>query len=161
MTGIVVWFTGLPASGKTTLARRVRAQLPAAILLDSDELRDVLAAGDYGAGDRARFYAVVGRLAAMLAAQDHVVLVAATASRRTYRDAARVLAPRFLEVWVRTPLAACEARDVKGLYARARAGDAPTLPGIGEPYEAPDAAEIVADGGHDEVALAAVLAALA
>lgn len=154
MRGVVVWFTGLPASGKTTLAHHLRDQLTSpAILLDSDELHDVLGACSYSAPDRDAFYAALGRLAAMLARQGHVVLVAATASRRAYREAARELAPRFVEVWVRTPVDLCEQRDIKGNYARARAGTAPTLPGIGEPYEAPLHPDVIADGGYDEDAL--------
>jgi adenylylsulfate kinase len=157
MSGAIVWLTGLPASGKTTLAHRVRDRLAApSVVLDSDELRDVLGAAGYGAGDRDAFYATVGRLAGLLAHQGLLVLVAATAPRRVHREAARALAPRFLEVWVKTPLAACEARDRKGLYARARAGDAPTLPGIGVPYEPPAAADVVAEGGHDEAAVTAI-----
>jgi adenylylsulfate kinase len=157
MSGMVVWFTGLPASGKTTLARRLRDRLPgASVMLDSDELREVLDTDQYGTHDRDAFYRVLGRLAAMLARQGHRVLVAATASRRDHREHARAGAPRFLEVYVRTPVDECERRDIKGLYARARAGDAPTLPGIGAPYEPPQAPDVVAEGGLDDVALAAL-----
>jgi bifunctional enzyme CysN/CysC len=143
--GIVVWFTGLPASGKTTLAREVRVALPAArscVLLDSDELRAALGADRYAAGDRDAFYATVGRLASLLAAQGHVVLVAATAPRRAHRATVDP-AIRRLEVHVDTPLATCEARDPKGLYARARAGEIQGMTGIDDPYEAPEAAELV------------------
>ncbi|HEU0035821.1 MAG TPA: adenylyl-sulfate kinase [Kofleriaceae bacterium] len=158
--GIVVWFTGLPASGKSTLAARVRDRLPErAILLDSDELRDALATQRYDAADRDAFYATVGKLAALLAHQGHVVLVAATAARRAHRDAARALAPRFVEVHVATPLAECEARDVKGLYARARRGDAPTLPGIGVAFEPPTHPDVTARGGHDDAAVEQIVAA--
>jgi adenylylsulfate kinase len=160
--GGVVWFTGLPVSGKSTLARRLRERMHGApVLLDSDELRDVLGATSYARSDRDRFYAALGRLAALLAQQGHVVLVAATAARRSYRDAARELAPRFVEVWVQTPLAACEQRDVKGLYAHARAGDAPDLPGVGVPYEAPESPDVTANGGFDALALARLECVLA
>jgi adenylylsulfate kinase len=152
--GAVVWFTGLPASGKTTLACLLREQLSRpVILLDSDELRATLGATGYGSSDRDAFYGVIGRLAAMLAAQGHLVLVAATASRRAYRDATRARVPRFIEVWVRTPVAECRKRDVKGLYASATEGAAPTLPGVGETYEPPLHPEVIADGGRDEGAL--------
>ncbi|MBX3160423.1 MAG: adenylyl-sulfate kinase [Deltaproteobacteria bacterium] len=158
--GTVVWFTGLPASGKTTLARRVRELLPEATLLDGDELREVLGAGGYERGERDAFYAIAGRLAALLARQGRDVLVAATAPRRRHREAARALAPRFLEVHVATPREACEARDPKGLYARARAGEAPRLPGAGEPYEPPVAPDVVATGGDDAAAVAAIVSAV-
>jgi adenylylsulfate kinase len=105
-------------------------------------------------------YAVLGRLAALLASQGHVVLVAATAPHRSHRDAVRTTVARFLEVHVAASRAACEARDYKGLYARARAGEVPTLPGIGDDYEAPLTPDVVATGGHDHVAAATIVALL-
>jgi adenylylsulfate kinase len=161
MNGTVVWFTGLPQSGKSTLAMRVRDRLAAAhqssIVLDSDELRDVLAMDRYDDTARDELYARLARLAVLLARQGHIVLVAATGPRRSHRLAARTGAPHYLEVHVRTPFADCERRDTKGLYARARAGDAPALPGVGVPYEPPLAPDVVADGGHDKAALAAIV----
>ncbi len=157
--GTVVWFTGLPASGKTTLARAICDRRPGAVLLDSDELRDLLGATSYEASARDAFYLKLGGLATMLAAQGHIVLVAATAPRRAHRDAARS-ASRFIEVWVRADRDTCAARDFKGLYAKARAGEAPDLPGVGAPYEEPLAADIVATGGHDVEALARIDALL-
>jgi len=158
-SGIVLWFTGLPASGKSTLATRVRDRLAArrsCVVLDSDALREALGATTYGDADREGFYRSLGNLAALLARQGHVVLVAATAPLRVHREHAREAAPAFVEIWVRTPLAACEARDPKGLYARARGGDAPTLPGVGAPYEPPLAPDVTADGGLDDAAAAAI-----
>jgi adenylylsulfate kinase len=157
--GIVVWLTGLPQSGKSTLARRVRDRLAprrACVLLDSDEVRAAIGADRYGAGERDAFYRTLAGLAGLLAGQGHAVLVAATAPRRGYREAARAAAHRFVEVWVTTPLAACEARDTKGLYASARRGDAPDLPGLGAAYEPPESPELVADGGLDDAAAAAI-----
>lgn len=167
MTGAVVWFTGLPASGKSTLARRVHAQLAEAgrpaVVLDSDELREALAATSYAADGRDAFYRTVAALAALLARQGLVVLVAATATRRATRDHARAalvgIAP-FVEVWVQTPLAVCAARDPKQLYARAAHGELGELPGVGVAYEPPLAAEVRADGGHDDAAVRATLARL-
>lgn len=157
--GIVVWFTGLPASGKSTLARLVREAIAprAAVVLDSDELREVLGATGYAREDRDAFYRALGALAALIARQELVVLVAATAPLRRHRQGARALAPAWLEVHVRTPLAVCEQRDGKGLYARARAGDAPHLPGVGAVYEAPEAPEVVADDGRDATAVASIV----
>ena len=155
--GVVAWFTGLPASGKSTLARAVRARLAdRPILLDSDELRDVLGTHGYTPAERDAQYRVLGRLAAMLAAQGHDVLVAATAPRRAHRDAVRASVPRFAEVYVATPLAACEARDPKQLYARARVGDAPDLPGVGADYQPPHSPEVTARDGRDDDAAAAI-----
>lgn len=157
--GIVVWLTGLPQSGKSTLARRVRERLPAAqpcALLDSDEVREAIGAEGYARGDRDAFYRTLAGIAALLARQGQVVLVAATAPSRAHRRAAREAAPGFLEVWVRTPREVCEQRDTKGLYESARRGAAPDLPGVGAAYEAPEEAEVIADGGLDDAALAAL-----
>ncbi len=165
MTGAVVWFTGLPSSGKTTLARRAQRALAAAgraaVLLDSDELRDVLDAHAYAPDDRDRFYRALAALAALLARQGIVALVAATAPHRRDRERAREAisggpAGRFVEVWVDTSLAACEARDPKGLYAQARRGAASQLPGVGVAYEPPVSPEVTASGGFDDTAIAAI-----
>lgn len=160
MSALVVWFTGLPQSGKSTLATRVRDRLVASsrpcVLLDGDELRTVLGANGYDAAARDDFYARLAGLAVLLARQGHVVLVAATAPQRAHRLAARSGVPNFVEVWVRTSLTDCERRDRKGLYARARAGRAPALPGVGVPYEPPLAPEVTADGGQDDNAVATI-----
>jgi len=157
--GVVVWFTGLPASGKSTLASRVVERLApnhSCVVLDSDSVRRELRAAAYDPGDRDAFYDRLATTAASLAREGHVVLVAATANLRAYRARARACAPRFVEVWVRTPLSVCETRDIKGLYARARAGDAPALPGVGAPYEPPHDPEVTASGGFDDAAIAAI-----
>jgi adenylylsulfate kinase len=159
VTGAVVWFTGLPSSGKSTLARRVAAALGAGCaVLDGDEVRaELLPSLGHAAADRERFYELLARLAALLARQGLVVLVAATAHRRAYRERARALAPRLVEVHVATPAAECARRDAKGLYARAREGGAPDLPGAGVEYEPPGSPEVVAAGGEDEAAVGRIV----
>jgi adenylylsulfate kinase len=160
--GAIAWFTGLPSSGKSTLARRVAAALGGGCaLLDGDEVRAELFPDlGHAPPDRDRFYEALARLAALLARQGLVALVAATAHRRAHRDRARALAPRFVEVHVATPAAECARRDAKGLYARARAGAAPELPGAGVAYEPPERPEVVASGGEDDLAVRAILALL-
>jgi adenylylsulfate kinase len=161
--GAVVWLTGLPASGKSTLAERIVADLRearvASVVLDGDELRDALvpAPGHDEAG-RDAFYRTLAGLAALLAKRGLVVVVAATAHRRVWRDDARERAPRFVEVHVATPLDECRRRDPKGLYARAAA--LPDLPGVGVPYEPPHHPEVVARSGDEAAAAFAVLALL-
>ena len=140
MSGIVVWFTGLPSSGKTTLARETLAVLRAAgescCLLDGDEVRECLHPPlSYDAESRANFYETLGSLAALLSRQGLTVLVAATAHRRRDREAARRLADRFIEVFVDTPLDECIRRDAKGLYKKAQKGEIADFPGIHEDYE--------------------------
>jgi adenylylsulfate kinase len=162
MDGVIVYLTGLPGSGKSTLAWRLRRRLPACVLLDGDEVRQALVPRPgYDAAGRASFYLTMGGLAALLARQGHAVVLAATAPLRAHRDSVRAVFPRFIEVHVATPLEECARRDPKGLYARARAGEAPDLPGMGVAYEAPIDPEVVASGGDDEGAVAAVLDKLA
>jgi adenylylsulfate kinase len=161
--GAVVWFTGLPASGKTTLAGRAHAELTrrgiAAVLLDSDELRLVLAPElGYGARERGEFYRRLAALAGIVARQGAIALVAATAPERRHREAAREAAPRYFEIFVDTGAAECEARDIKGLYRAARAGRAPDLPGVGSEYEVPADPAVVAHGGEDTAALDRIVA---
>jgi adenylylsulfate kinase len=161
--GVVVWFTGLPASGKSTLALALAAPLRqrgrATLLLDGDELRDLLVpAPGYDEAGREAFYTTLGRLACLAAHQGLIAIVAATAHRRTWRDRAREAAPRFIEVHVATAVDECRRRDPKGLYARQDAAVA--LPGAGLPYEPPRAPEIVASSGRDPAAIAALLALL-
>ncbi len=96
----------------------------------------------------------------LLAEQGLVVVVAATAGRRSYRQRARERAPRFLEVEIATSLEECERRDSKKLYSRARAGLLLHVPGIDAPYEPAEAPDAVATCGLDEQALEIVLAKL-
>jgi adenylylsulfate kinase len=163
--GAVAWITGLPASGKSTFARRLAGRLRAAsrpaVLLDGDAVRAALVpAPGYDEAGRAAFYETLGNLALALAADGLVVVVAATAHRRAFRDRVRARASRFVEVLVDVPAEACAARDPRGLWARARRGEAPDLPGAGVAYERPVAPEVVAAGGEDVAALDAAAAAL-
>jgi adenylylsulfate kinase len=160
MTGAIVWITGLPASGKSTLAARIKTALDGAgvpcAVLDGDDVRAALGHDDHSPAGRAWFYRALASLAALLARQGLAVLVPATAPLRSQREAARALFPRFLEVHVCTPAIECEGRDPKGLYARARAGGAPDLPGVGAPYEPPIDPDVIATSGEDDAAAAAV-----
>lgn len=148
-SGMVVWLTGYPASGKSTLARVVADALRTSgapvCVLDGDEVRAALHPTP-GYDDRARadFYASLAGLAALLAKQGLVVLVPATAHRASFRDTARALAPQFVEVFVDTPLAECQHRDPKGLYQRAPS----TLPGSGMAYEPPQHPDLTARPGE-------------
>jgi adenylyl-sulfate kinase len=145
--GATVWLTGLPASGKSTLAAAVEAQLlrsgRAAYVLDGDNLRHGLN-GDLGfsAEDRAENVRRTAEVAALIADAGVVCLAALVSPYAADREAARLAHERrdlaFVEVHVATTLAECEARDPKGLYARARAGELKGLTGVDAPYEAPE-----------------------
>jgi adenylylsulfate kinase len=155
-----VWLTGLPASGKSTVARALAAELAGrgirAAVLESDVIRKEIApnAGYFDA-ERDAFYATLAFLARMLVLHGVPVIVDATANRRTYRDRARAGIPRFLEVHVRCPLAVCQARDPKGIYRRGAEGTARNVPGVSAPYEPPLHPEGIVDGEKDDPAVAA------
>ncbi len=131
-------------------------------MLDGDAVRSALVpAPGYDPAARAAFYETLGNLALALCDDGLVAIVAATAHRRAFRDRVREgAAPRFIEVLVDVPAEDCAARDPKGLWAKARAGDAPELPGGALAYERPLAPEVVAHGGEDEAAIDAVAALL-
>jgi adenylylsulfate kinase len=161
--GVVVWVTGLPSAGKSTFARNaheaLRADRCAVCLFDGDAVRRaVFPELGYTPAERAKFYEALANLAALVARQGLVVLVAATAHRREFRARGRELAPAFVEVWVSTPQEECVARDASRLYAGQRGGAVHGLPGGDEVYEPPEAPEIVARGGFDVAALEALFA---
>ena len=162
-----VWLTGLPASGKSTIARALSALLTArgvrAVVLESDDVRRLFTPKPrYDAPERDGFYGALADFARLLAGDGVPVLVAATANLRAYRDRARAGIPRFLEVLVDCPLPVCRARDPKGIYRRADAGSAPNVPGVSAAYEPPLRPEVVADGARDpaEKSARAILSAL-
>lgn len=162
MNGAIVWFTGLPSSGKSRLAQRVQARLAsegaACCLLDGDRVRDLIhPRPGYSSGERDDFYLTLGELALELAEQGLIVLVPATAHRKHYRDRVRARAGSFIEVWMTASLGECRARDSKRLYAQFEAGQVHDMPGEDEHYEPPALAEITASGGEDDDALSQIL----
>jgi adenylylsulfate kinase len=160
--GCVVWLTGLPSAGKSTLAARardrVRQEGGCCVLLDGDAVREVLVPRPgYSPEEREAFYGTLAGLAGLLAEGGAIVIVAATAHRRAFRERARAAAPRFIEVFVDVDADECARRDAKGLFAAARAGEVQSLPGAGAGYERPEHPEVVARGGHDQAALSAIV----
>jgi adenylylsulfate kinase len=149
-TAFAVWLTGLPASGKTTLARGLARDLRergvTVQILDSDALRDVLTPEPtYTPEERDWFYQVVAFIAGLLTRNNVNVLIAATANRRRYRDHARQTVERFVEVYVKCSVETCMARDDKGIYEKALVGQATTVPGLQVPYEPPTDPTVVVD----------------
>ncbi len=169
VTGATVWFTGLSGSGKSTIADAVATALldagRAVYVLDGDNVRHGLNADlGFSAADRAENVRRIGEVARLMADAGLVALVPVVSPYRADRDrvreahAAADLA--FVEVFVDTPLATCEQRDPKGLYAKARAGELTGMTGIDDPYEAPTAPELTLAPGPLAGQVAAVLAAL-
>ncbi|EME20354.1 adenylyl-sulfate kinase [Rhodococcus triatomae] len=165
--GATVWLTGLSASGKSSVAAELERALVAsgipAYRLDGDNLRHGLNADlGFGADDRAENVRRVGAVAQLFADAGMVAVASLISPYREDRDRVRAAHEaaglRFVEVFVDTPLEQCEARDPKGMYARARAGEITGFTGIDDPYERPEGAELVltpADG--DPVAQAAAI----
>lgn len=169
--GATIWFTGLPASGKSTLAVAVERALVesgrVAYLLDGDNLRHGLSDDlGFSAGDRAENIRRVGHLTRLLADSGVVALASLVSPLKSDRELARALNDAaklpFLEIHVATPVAECERRDPKGLYARARAGELKGLTGIDAPYEPPENPDLVVDttGADIDQLVAQVIALL-
>ena len=137
-----IWITGLPASGKSTIVSALKPQLEGLGLtvevLESDEVRRVITpTPTYSDAERDLFYRALVFTGEKLLAHDVTVVFDATASRRVYRDFARSMIPRFIEVSVECPLATCMERDKKGTYLKGQQGESLTIPGLQSPYEVP------------------------
>ncbi|HEU5069969.1 MAG TPA: adenylyl-sulfate kinase [Verrucomicrobiae bacterium] len=142
--GGVIWLTGLSGAGKTTIARELEAELfrrgRQVYVLDGDRIRHGLNRNlGFSADDRRENIRRVGEVARLFADAGIICIVAFISPYRADRDAVRAGLPagHFIEVFVNAPLAVCESRDVKGLYARARAGELADFTGISAPYEPP------------------------
>ena len=153
--GVCVWFTGLPAAGKSTLAEVLQALLlergRRVTLLDGDAVRQHLSAGlGFSRADRDTNIRRIGWVAAEIVRHGGVAVCAAISPYRATRDEVRQMVgvDQFIEVYVSTPLAVCEARDPKGLYAQARRGDLPGFTGVDDPYEPPLAPALTLDTSH-------------
>lgn len=148
--GTTIWLTGLPCSGKTTLAQRVapclRQQSLPVEVLDGDELRQSLSADlDFSPGDRREHARRVIFVSRLLSRNGINVIVPLISPYRETRQLARRELPRFVEVYVKCPLEECIRRDVKGLYARALRGEIAQFTGVSDPYEPPGSPELVVE----------------
>ena len=161
--GGVLWLTGLPGAGKTTLAIEAEKRLfelgYQVYVLDGDELRHGLSADlDFAPSARAENIRRVGEVAALMARAGLIAIAAFISPYRSDRAGARRAAGKaekvgFHEIHVRADLATCERRDPKGHYKQARAGLIADFTGIGAPYETPDSPDLVVDTSHDPVAV--------
>lgn len=160
MPAFAVWITGLPASGKSTLTTAVKSQLAArgvdVAVLESDELRKVFTPdARYDEKERDTFYRQMVYVGALLSSHGVPVIFDATANRRAYRALARRQIPRFLEVYVDSPLETCIARDPKGIYRQARLGGPGRVPGLQAEYEAPENPDLIVHGDRESPRAAA------
>lgn len=155
--GAVLWFTGLSGSGKSTLAVNLEHKLfhdgYQVYVLDGDNLRHGLTADlGFQPDDREENIRRVGELAALFAEAGFIVICAFISPYVTHRSNARkATAGAFHEIYIKADLETCEARDTKGLYAKARAGEIPDFTGISAPYEAPTSCELVIDTNRETV----------
>lgn len=146
--GFVVWMTGLPCSGKTTIVRALQKHIPNLAILDGDELREWLSPKDFSMEGRIEHNKRVAHLAKLLLKHNvpcGVSLVSPFIQNRD--DARKIIADdkRFFEVYVKCSLQECETRDVKGMYKKARNNEIKNFTGISDPYEAPENADLVID----------------
>ena len=159
--GVVVWFTGLSGAGKSTLAIAAEDHLfrkgYQVYALDGDNVRHGLNATlGFSPEDRAENIRRVGEVAALFADAGFIVLTAFISPYRADRERARAAAERvspsgFHEVYIRAPLEVCEARDPRGLYERARAGEIADFTGVSAPYEPPERPELTVDTGDRSI----------
>jgi adenylylsulfate kinase len=154
--GCVIWFTGLSGSGKTTIAHKVEemlldADVPVEIL-DGDVVRENLSKGlGFSKEDRDINIRRIAFVAHLLQRNGTFVITAAISPYRAIRDEARAMIKDFVEVFADAPIEVCEQRDVKGLYAKARAGEIKGFTGVDDPYEAPENPEVVCDTANETV----------
>ena len=154
--GAVIWFTGLSGSGKTTIAHQVEETLlesgvPVEIL-DGDVVRENLSKGlGFSKEDRDINIRRIAFVAHLLQRNGVFVLTAAISPYRAIREEARAMIKDFVEVYAEAPLEVCEERDVKGLYAKARAGEIKGFTGIDDPYEPPPRPEVTCKTDQETV----------
>lgn len=144
----VVWMTGLPCSGKTTIVRAMQKIVPNLAILDGDELREWLSPKDFSKEGRVEHNKKVAHLAKLLLKHNVPVGVSLVSPFIENRSDARKIVSddsKFFEVYVKCSLDECETRDVKGMYKKARANEIKQFTGISDPYEAPQNPDFVVE----------------
>lgn len=144
----VLWMTGLPCSGKTTIVRKLQQTIPNLAILDGDELREWFSPKDFSREGRNEHNRKVAHLAKLLIKHKVPVGVSLVSPYVENRESARKIidaGKSFSEVYVKCSLDQCEERDVKGMYKKARAGEIKNFTGLDDPYEAPPNPDLVVD----------------
>ncbi|UCD35441.1 MAG: adenylyl-sulfate kinase [Nitrospiraceae bacterium] len=149
----VIWITGLPGSGKSTVALALKKRAPRSVIIRMDDLRKIVTPEPtYSADEREYVYRALVYTAKTVAEQDLDVIIDATGNRRSWRRLARDLIPRFVEVYLKCPLALCAEREKRridrhsapgGIYEKGEAGW--PVPGVNVPYEEPENPEVIID----------------
>lgn len=153
--GFVVWLTGLPGAGKTTIANALRLEFTKNGLrvevLDGDEIRKKVSPEiGFSREDRERHARRVAYISKLLSRNGIATIVSLISPFRCSRDYARSIIPRFIEVWVNCSLENCKRRDPKGLYKKAATGEIQNLTGVQDPYEPPINPEIILNTDNEQ-----------
>jgi adenylylsulfate kinase len=150
----VVWMTGLPCSGKTSIIRKLQEVIPNFAVLDGDELREWLSPKDFTKEGRDEHNKKVAHLAKLLLKHKIPVGVSLVSPYIINRENARQIINsegKFFEVYVKCSLEKCEERDVKGMYKKARAGQIKNFTGLDDPYEIPSNPDLIVDTQTDTI----------
>ena len=148
MKPFVLWMTGLPCSGKTTIVKDLQKDIPNLAMLDGDELREWFSPKDFSKEGRDEHNKKVAHLAKLLLKHGVPSAVSLVSPYLVNREKAREIidaGDQFAECYVKCSLSKCEERDVKGMYAKARKGEIKGFTGIDDPYEAPEKADLIID----------------
>jgi len=149
----VIWMTGLPCAGKTTIARRLEEKIPNIAILDGDQLREWLSPKDFSREGRNEHNKKVAHLAKLLIKHNVPVCVSLISPYKENRQNARdvIGSDIFLETFVKCSLNECETRDVKGMYKKARANEIKNFTGISDDYDIPENPDIIIDSEKNDL----------
>lgn len=152
MKPFVLWMTGLPCSGKTTIVKELQKDIPNLAMLDGDELREWFSPKDFSKAGRDEHNKRVAHLAKLLLKHGVPSAVSLVSPYKENRDNAREIinsGDQFAECYVKCSVEKCEQRDVKGMYAKARKGEIKGFTGIDDPYDAPQNPDLLIDTEHE------------
>ncbi len=154
MKGAVIWFTGLPCSGKTTIARelmKILEEYRDVELLDGDTVRDYIKNTDFSKEGRKKHLRYIALMAKLLEERGVIVLCSFVSPYKENREFARSICKNFIEVYVKAPLKVCIQRDVKGMYKKALNGEIKNFTGIDDPYEEPENPEVIVETDKESI----------
>jgi adenylylsulfate kinase len=154
MKPFILWMTGLPCSGKTTIVKELQKDIPNLAILDGDELREWFSPKDFSKAGRDEHNKKVAHLAKLLLKHGVPSAVSLVSPYKENRDNAREIinsGDQFAECYIKCSVEKCEQRDVKGMYAKARSGEIKGFTGIDDPFEAPQNPDLLIDTEHESL----------